>query len=99
VLLEEFEAAVDAVVIRDRHQIHAARLGGAIHLGRRRVAITAAQERQVVVVAGMVAVDVEIGLHAVLSLPAQPLPSGFRIRIWMTFDPLARYRSGRNALP
>ncbi len=44
--VEKLETAVDAVVIGDRHEIHAARLRGRIHRLGLGVAIARAQEPQ-----------------------------------------------------
>ena len=61
--VEELETAVDAVVVGDADEIHPARLGHAIDVVRRRVALARAQPVKVARVAGVIRVDVEIGLH------------------------------------
>ena len=64
--LSELQPAVDAVVVGDRDQVHAPRLGRLIDGQRIGETVPALQEREVVVVAGMPGVDVEIGPeHAV----------------------------------
>ncbi len=65
--VEELETAVDAVVIGDADEIHAARLGHAIDVVRSRVALARAQPLKVARVAGVVRVHVEIGLHRIAS--------------------------------
>ena len=65
--VEELEAAVDAVVVGDADQIHPARLGDAIDVVRRGVALARAQPVEVARVAGVIRVDVEIGFHRIAS--------------------------------
>ena len=47
--VEELETTIEAVVIGDRDEIHAAHARHAIHVGRRRIAIAAPQEREIAV--------------------------------------------------
>ena len=65
--VEKLEAAVDAVVIGDADEIHAARLGDAIDVVRRRIALARAQPVKVTRVARVIRVHVEIGLHDIAS--------------------------------
>lgn len=47
--VEELETTIDAVVIGDRDEVHATHACHAIHVGRRRIAIAAPQEREIAV--------------------------------------------------
>ncbi len=58
---QQLEPAVDAVVIGDGDQVHAARLGCLVDGQRVGEAVAALEEREIVVVAGMPGMDVEIG--------------------------------------
>ena len=71
---QQLEPAVDAVVIGDGDQVHAARLGRLVDGQRIGKAVPALEEREIVVVAGMPGMDVEIGPeHG--SIVAEPLPA------------------------
>ena len=58
---EQLERAVDRVVIGDGDEIHAARLGDAVDVLGRRVAVAAAEKRQRAADLRVAGVDVEIG--------------------------------------
>ena len=58
---KKLEAAVDGVVIRERDEIHATRLGPAIDVFRRRIAITALEEPHVAGLRGGTGVHVKVG--------------------------------------
>ena len=58
---QQLEPAVDGVVIGDRDEIHAARLGHAVDVLRRRIAVAAPEEPHVAGLRGRTGVDVEVG--------------------------------------
>ncbi len=84
--VEEVEAAADAVVIRDRHEIHAPRLRRRIDLLGPRVAIERAQKPEMPGEAGMARVQVQIGAQE----SGLVCHSGFSSRICSTFEPAPR---------
>src|SRR5581483_6841395 len=91
---QKFQAAIDAVVIGNRHQIHTARLGDAVD--RLGIGITVArpEKAQVRRVPGVVRVHVQVGAKR-----RAIGHSGFRIMIWMTVEPAPRYAAGSRLRP
>ena len=59
--IEELEAAVDAVVIGDGDEVHAARLGDAVDVLGPRVAVAALEEPHVAALQGVARVHVQVG--------------------------------------
>ena len=82
-IVQQLERAVDGIVIGERHQIHAARLGHPVHVGRLRVAVAAAQKAHGAGDFRMTGVNVKIGAQQ------RHHWSGFSNRIWSVVDPSA----------
>ncbi len=62
-VFEQFECAIDRIVVGDGDQIHASCFRRAVHIDRTRVAIAAAQKWQRPVHRRVASVHVEIGTH------------------------------------
>ncbi len=95
-IVEKLEAAVDAVVIGDRHDVHAAGLRGGIDRRGLGIAVARAQKPQVSGVAGMIRVQMEVRSQHASVIGRH---SGFSSKTCSTVEPAPRYTSGRMLLP
>ena len=67
--VENFQAAVDGIVVGDRDQIHAAPLRRAIHVERLRIAVPRAEKAQMLCRARVPAMRVQISFVQLVRLP------------------------------
>ena len=67
--VQEFQSAVDGIVVRNRDQVHSAALGGAIHFEGLRIAVAAAEKAQMLRLTRMPGMDVQIRFEQFCGLP------------------------------
>ena len=79
--VEKLDTSIEAVVVRNADQVHAAPLRGVVDSFRVAVGVPGAEEAKSRGVCRVIRMDVEVGLHS------RPSHRGFRICIWTTSDP------------
>ena len=80
-LVQQLERAVDRIVIGEGDEVHAARLRDAVDVGRRRIAVAAAEKRHRAAHLRVARVDVKIGAEH------RHHRSGFSNRICSVVEP------------